>query len=183
MNITLILFLIGILGFVLNRKNIILMLISIEIMLSILLLILESYNNVDLIGPTFNPLSEGLFILNLTLPLLRFIVSGFFGREVSVSSPLVSYYFGLRVILFVILFRLFGVLLVRYEYFIGFLNILKVTSCYVGVNSNINTCSTINRLNLFHQEVTKASHTELNQSSVEKSSSKSSNSKFSLLSP
>ena len=33
MNITLILFLIGILGFVLNRKNIILMLISIEIML------------------------------------------------------------------------------------------------------------------------------------------------------
>ena len=33
MNITLILFSIGILGFVLNRKNIILMLISIEIML------------------------------------------------------------------------------------------------------------------------------------------------------
>mgnify|MGYP003639960290 CR=1 FL=1 len=33
MNLSLILFLIGILGFVLNRKNIILMLISIEIML------------------------------------------------------------------------------------------------------------------------------------------------------
>ena len=33
MNFSLILFLIGILGFVLNRKNIILMLISIEIML------------------------------------------------------------------------------------------------------------------------------------------------------
>ena len=33
MNLTLVLFLIGILGFVLNRKNIILMLISIEIML------------------------------------------------------------------------------------------------------------------------------------------------------
>lgn len=41
MNICIILFLIGIIGFVLNRKNIILMLISIEIMLlSITLLIL-----------------------------------------------------------------------------------------------------------------------------------------------
>ncbi|RYE15055.1 MAG: NADH-quinone oxidoreductase subunit NuoK [Rickettsiales bacterium] len=41
MNLSLILFLIGILGFVLNRKNIILMLISIEIMLlSITFLIL-----------------------------------------------------------------------------------------------------------------------------------------------
>ena len=87
-----------------------------EIMLSILLLILDSYNNVDLIGPTFNPLSEGL-ILNLTLPLLGSIVSGFFGREVGVSSPLVSYSFSLRVLLLVILFRLLGVLLVRDEYF------------------------------------------------------------------
>ncbi len=48
MNITLILFLIGILGFVLNRKNIILMLISIEIMLlSITFLILVSSLNID----------------------------------------------------------------------------------------------------------------------------------------
>ena len=107
--------------------------------------------------------------------MLKFIVSGFFGREVGVSGSWGSYYFSLRVILLVILFRLFGVLLVRDAYFIGFLNILKVTSCYVGVNSNINTCSTINGLNLIHKEVTKASPAELKFSSVEKSSSKSSN--------
>ena len=55
MNITLILFLIGILGFVLNRKNIILMLISIEIMLlSITFLILISSLNIDdIIGQTY----------------------------------------------------------------------------------------------------------------------------------
>ena len=55
MNITLILFLIGILGFVLNRKNIILMLISIEIMLlSITFLILVSSLNMDdIIGQTY----------------------------------------------------------------------------------------------------------------------------------
>ena len=55
MNLTLILFLIGILGFVLNRKNIILMLISIEIMLlSITFLILiHSFNYDDIIGQVF----------------------------------------------------------------------------------------------------------------------------------
>ena len=55
MNITLILFLTGILGFVLNRKNIILMLISIEMMLvSITFLILVSSLNIDdIIGQTF----------------------------------------------------------------------------------------------------------------------------------
>lgn len=55
MNITLILFLIGIFGFVLNRKNIILMLISIEIMLlSITFLILVSSLNIDdIIGQTY----------------------------------------------------------------------------------------------------------------------------------
>lgn len=55
MNITLILFLIGILGFTLNRKNIILMLISIEIMLlSITFLILVSSLNIDdIIGQTY----------------------------------------------------------------------------------------------------------------------------------
>ena len=48
MNLTLILFLIGVLGFVLNRKNIILMLISIEIMLlSITFFILISSLNID----------------------------------------------------------------------------------------------------------------------------------------
>lgn len=55
MNLTLVLFLIGILGFVFNRKNIILMLISIEIMLlSITFLILVSSINLDdIIGQTY----------------------------------------------------------------------------------------------------------------------------------
>jgi NADH:ubiquinone oxidoreductase subunit K len=55
MKLSLILFLIGILGFVLNRKNIILMLMSIEIMLlSITFLILiSSLNFDDILGQTF----------------------------------------------------------------------------------------------------------------------------------
>ncbi|KAL5344171.1 NADH:ubiquinone oxidoreductase subunit 5 [Pseudogymnoascus australis] len=55
MNLTLVLFLIGILGFVLNRKNIILMLISIEIMLlSITFLILvSSLSFDDILGQTY----------------------------------------------------------------------------------------------------------------------------------
>ena len=55
MNLSLILFLIGILGFVLNRKNIILMLISIEIMLlSITFLILvSSLSFDDILGQTY----------------------------------------------------------------------------------------------------------------------------------
>lgn len=55
MNLSIILFLLGVLGFVLNRKNIILMLISIEIMLlSITLLILISSINIDdILGQTF----------------------------------------------------------------------------------------------------------------------------------
>src|SRR5436190_415670 len=54
-NLTLVIFLIGILGFVFNRKNIILMLISIEIMLlSITFLILVSSINIDdIIGQTY----------------------------------------------------------------------------------------------------------------------------------
>jgi NADH-ubiquinone oxidoreductase chain 4L len=55
MTFSIFLFLIGILGFVLNRKNIILMLISIEIMLlSITFLILISSINIDdIIGQTY----------------------------------------------------------------------------------------------------------------------------------
>ena len=55
MNLSLILFLIGILGFVLNRKNIILMLISIEIMLlSITFLILvNSLQFDDILGQVY----------------------------------------------------------------------------------------------------------------------------------
>ena len=56
MKFSLVLFIIGILGFVLNRKNIILMLISIEIMLlSITFLILvSSLSFDDILGQTFS---------------------------------------------------------------------------------------------------------------------------------
>jgi len=62
MNLSLILFLIGILGFVLNRKNIILMLISIEIMLlSITFLILiNSFIFDDILGQVF-----GIYIISV----------------------------------------------------------------------------------------------------------------------
>lgn len=55
MSLSLVLFLIGILGFVLNRKNIILMLISIEIMLlSITFMILvSSLSFDDILGQTY----------------------------------------------------------------------------------------------------------------------------------
>ena len=55
MNLSLILFLIGILGFVLNRKNIILMLISIEIMLLAItfLILVSSLSFDDILGQTF----------------------------------------------------------------------------------------------------------------------------------
>jgi len=55
MYLSIILFLIGLLGFVLNRKNIILMLISIEIMLLAVtfLILLSSLNFDDIIGQTF----------------------------------------------------------------------------------------------------------------------------------
>ena len=55
MNLSLILFLIGILGFVLNRKNIILMLISIEIMLLAitLLILINSFTFDDILGQVF----------------------------------------------------------------------------------------------------------------------------------
>ena len=56
MNLSLILFTIGILGFVLNRKNIILMLISIEIMLLAItfLVLVSSLSFDDILGQTFS---------------------------------------------------------------------------------------------------------------------------------
>ena len=56
MSFSLILFLIGILGFVLNRKNVILMLISIEIMLLSItfLILLSSISFDDILGQTFS---------------------------------------------------------------------------------------------------------------------------------
>ena len=55
MNLSLILFIIGIIGFVLNRKNIILMLISIEIMLLAItfLILVSSLTYDDILGQIF----------------------------------------------------------------------------------------------------------------------------------
>jgi NADH-ubiquinone oxidoreductase chain 4L len=56
MNLSLVLFLIGILGFILNRKNIILMIISIELMLLAvtLLVLISSYAFDDITGQTYS---------------------------------------------------------------------------------------------------------------------------------
>jgi NADH-ubiquinone oxidoreductase chain 4L len=56
MTLSILLFLIGILGFVLNRKNIILMIISIEIMLLAvtLLVVISAYSFDDSVGQIFS---------------------------------------------------------------------------------------------------------------------------------
>ena len=56
MNLSLLLFLVGILGFILNRKNIILMIIAIEIMLLAvtILLLISSFSFDDNLGQTFS---------------------------------------------------------------------------------------------------------------------------------
>ena len=56
MNLSLLLFLVGVLGFILNRKNIILMIIAIEIMLLAvtLLLLISSFSFDDNLGQTFS---------------------------------------------------------------------------------------------------------------------------------
>jgi NADH-ubiquinone oxidoreductase chain 4L len=56
MNLALVLFVIGILGFILNRKNIILMIIAIEIMLLAvtLLILISSINYDDNLGQIFS---------------------------------------------------------------------------------------------------------------------------------
>ena len=62
MNLSLLLFLIGILGFILNRKNIILLIIAIEIMLLAvtLLILISSFSFEDGIGQIFS-----IFIISL----------------------------------------------------------------------------------------------------------------------
>jgi NADH-ubiquinone oxidoreductase chain 4L len=62
MNLSLLLFLIGILGFILNRKNIILMIIAIEIMLLAvtLLILISSFSFDDGLGQTFS-----IFIISI----------------------------------------------------------------------------------------------------------------------
>ena len=56
MNLSLLLFLIGILGFILNRKNILLMIIAIEMMLLAvtLLILISSFTFDDNVGQTFS---------------------------------------------------------------------------------------------------------------------------------
>lgn len=56
MNLSVILFITGILGFVLNRKNIILLLISIEMMLLAIaiLVLVTSYSFDDIVGQTYS---------------------------------------------------------------------------------------------------------------------------------
>lgn len=60
MSLTLIIFVIGILGFIFNRKNIILMLISLEVMLLAItfLILINSFNIDDIIGQTY-----GIYII------------------------------------------------------------------------------------------------------------------------
>jgi NADH-ubiquinone oxidoreductase chain 4L len=88
MNLSIILFLIGILGFILNRKNIILLIISIEIMLLAvtLLVLISSFGFDDNIGQTF-----GVYIIAIA------------GAESVIGlSILVAYYRLKKSILFII---------------------------------------------------------------------------------
>ena len=81
MNFALILFLIGILGFVLNRKNIILLIISIEIMLLAvtILVLISSFSFNDSIGQTF-----GIFIISVA------------GAEAVIGLSIIVAYYRLR---------------------------------------------------------------------------------------
>jgi NADH-ubiquinone oxidoreductase chain 4L len=81
MNLSLLLFLIGILGFIINRKNIILMIISIEIMLLAvtLLILISSFIFDDNVGQTF-----GVYIISIA------------GAESVVGLSILVAYFRLR---------------------------------------------------------------------------------------
>ena len=82
MNLALALFLIGILGFILNRKNIILMIIAIEIMLLAvtLLILISSFGFDDNIGQTF-----GIYIISIA------------GAESVIGLSILVAYYRLRV--------------------------------------------------------------------------------------
>ena len=91
MNLSLFLFLIGILGFILNRKNIILMIIAIEIMLlSVTLLVLiNSFNFDDGIGQTFS-----IFIISIAgaeSVIGLSILVAFYRLTISLLSDYLSY--------------------------------------------------------------------------------------------
>jgi NADH-ubiquinone oxidoreductase chain 4L len=91
MNLSLFLFLIGILGFILNRKNIILMIIAIEIMLlSVTLLVLiSSFSFDDGIGQTFS-----IFIISIAgaeSVIGLSILVAFYRLTISLLSDYLSY--------------------------------------------------------------------------------------------
>ncbi|RYE15709.1 MAG: NADH-quinone oxidoreductase subunit NuoK [Rickettsiales bacterium] len=93
MNLSLILFTIGILGFVLNRKNIILMLISIEIMLLAItfLVLVSSLSFDDILGQTYAIYiiaiagAESAIGLGILVAFYRFI--SFKSTHLSFSKP------------------------------------------------------------------------------------------------
>ena len=93
MNLSLILFTIGILGFVLNRKNIILMLISIEIMLLAItfLILVSSLSFDDILGQTYAIYiiaiagAESAIGLGILVAFYRFI--SFKSNHLSFSHP------------------------------------------------------------------------------------------------
>lgn len=81
MALSLVLFLLGMLGFVLNRKNIILMLISIEMMLLAVtvIVIISSYSFSDILGQTY-----GIYIIAIA------------GAESAIGLGLLVAYYRLR---------------------------------------------------------------------------------------
>ncbi len=103
MNLSMLLYLIGIFGFVLNRKNIILMIISIEIMLLALtyMILINSLNFDDILGQTFAIYiisvagAESAIGLGILVTTYRFIFSLIShclscGKQKSWSLPCVS---------------------------------------------------------------------------------------------
>jgi NADH-ubiquinone oxidoreductase chain 5 len=96
MNLSILLFLIGILGFILNRKNIILMIIAIEIMLLAvtLLVLISSYGFDDNVGQTFSiyiiSIAGAESVIGLSILVayyrLRGTISGLLGRKVGVTG-------------------------------------------------------------------------------------------------
>ena len=91
MNLSLFLFLIGILGFILNRKNIILMIIAIEIMLLAvtLLVLISSFSFDDGIGQTFS-----IFIISIAgaeSVIGLSILVAFYRLTISLLSDYLSY--------------------------------------------------------------------------------------------
>ena len=91
MNFSLLLFLIGILGFILNRKNIILMIIAIEIMLLAvtLLVLISSFSFNDGIGQTFS-----IFIITIAgaeSVIGLSILVAFYRLTISLLSDYISY--------------------------------------------------------------------------------------------